>query len=495
MISTETKIAAKRTGGRIGCGTLVIVVFLIFFGTIAYLLRPRFAAIWQAATGPMPSGKSASGSTPGERKILYWTCSMHPRYRSDKPGKCPECSMDLTPVYEESSSAGQAQAGDRNPGPASAPESAFRITPEKQQLIGVQYGEVELLPLSQTIRAVGRLAYDETRITRVHSKTSGWIEKIYVDYTGELVRKNQPLLSVYSPELLATQEEYLLALRARDQLGASSFKEVAAGTGSLLSAARKRLELWDITEAQIAELEKTRKPARAVDLYSTANGFVIARNAYEKQRIAPETELYALADLSTIWVMADVYEFEATQVHIGQSMQMTLAAFPGRTFYGKVTYIYPQVDNATRTLKVRAEFPNPNYALKPDMYADVELRVDYGKRPSVPQEAVLDSGSEKIVFVALDGGYFEPRHVQLGDKVGTRFVVLGGLRAGERIVTSGNFLIDSESRMKSALNDMGMPGMDHGGNGGGQPRPPSTSPPQPVDHSKHNPGPEPHTHD
>jgi hypothetical protein len=192
---------------------------------------------------------------------------------------------------------------------------------------------------------------------------------------------------------------------------------------------------------------------------------VLARSAYPKQRVTPETELYQIADLSTIWAIADIYEYEAPEVRVGQTATMTLPYYPGRTFKGRVTYIYPQLDNATRTLKARLEFPNPGFTLKPDMYANVELKIDYGKRLVVPQEAVLDSGSEQTVFVSHEGGYFEPRKVQLGPKVDNRFVVLAGLKAGERITTSANFLIDSESQLKSAAAGMGMPGMSHGAGG------------------------------
>jgi RND family efflux transporter MFP subunit len=472
-----------------GCGLmfLMLVILAIAVGEAVYIFRDRIAAF---------SKPSATAPASTERKILYWQDPMHPQYKSDKPGKAPDCGMDLVPVYAESGVAKPVAPADRKvlywqdpmnpshrsdrPGKApdgmdlvpvyaeggeaaqNLPEGTIKITPEKQQLIGVQYGEVTLRPLSKTIRAVARLAYDETRITRVHSKIAGWIEHVYVDFTGQLVRKGQPLLSVYSPDLVATQDEYLLALKARDKLGSSPFTDVAAGAGSLLDAARRRLELWDLTDEQIAELEKTRKPAKAITLYSTADGFVIARNAYERQRIMPETELYSMADLSTIWAIADIYEFEAPLVRVGQAVSMTLASFPGRIFRGKITYIYPQLDDATRTLKVRAEFSNPGFALKPDMYANVELRVDFGKKLAVPREAVLDSGSEQLVFVAREGGYFEPRKVQLGDNVDNQFIVLSGLKAGERVVTSGNFLVDSESKLKSAVNGMGMPGMDHG---------------------------------
>jgi RND family efflux transporter MFP subunit len=266
------------------------------------------------------------------------------------------------------------------------------------------------------------------------------------------------------------------------------------GASSLLDAARQRLELWDVSAEQIEELERTKKPIKAVTLYATRSGFVTARNVYERQKITPETDLYTIADLSTVWAIADIYEFEAPEVRLGQAVTLTMPYLPNQTFRGKITYIYPQLDNATRTLKVRAEFPNPDFALKPDMYVNVELRIDYGRQLSVPVEAVLDSGSEQTVFVALDRGYFEPRNIQLGGKVGDTFIVLRGLKDGERIVTSGNFLIDSESKLKSATSGMGMPGMNHGGGQGGTSKLPATKAPAsgkpspqstPEDHSRH----------
>ena len=437
----------------------------------------------QGAFAPTPPPAAVSPA----RKILYWQDPMHPAYKSDKPGKAPDCGMDLVPIYEEHAPAavaggkrkilywqdpmnpahrsdkpGKAPDGmdlvpvyaEERGGERQPPEGAFRITPEKQQLIGVQYGEVERRPLARTIRAVATLSYDETRIVRVHSKIEGWIDHVYADFTGQLVKKNQALLSVYSPELVATQDEYLLALRAQGKLGQSSFSEVASGANSLLDAARRRLELWDITDQQIAEIQKTQEPLKALTLFSPANGFVIARSAYADQKITPETELYAIADLSTIWAIADFYEFEVHDVRLGQRLDLTLRSFPGKVFSGKVTYIYPQLDSSTRTLRVRAEFSNPDFILKPDMYADAELKIEYGRRLAVPQEAVMDSGAEKMVFVARADGYFEPRKVVLGDRVDDKVIVLEGLKAGERVVTSGNFLVDSESSLKSALGGM-----------------------------------------
>ena len=343
------------------------------------------------------------------------------------------------------------------------PETAFKISPEKQQLIGVQYGTVEYQSISRSLRAVGKVAFDETKIARINPKIEGWIENVYVDFTGKLVQKGQPMLSIYSPDLVSTQEEYLLAIKGRRQLGESPFPEAINFSESLVKSARRRLELWDITDKQIQELEKRGTPSRTMTLYAPTSGFVTTRNAFPRQRVMPETELYAIADLSNVWVIADIYEFEAADIKLGQPATVTISSYPGREFKGKITYIFPQVDNATRTLKVRVELANKGFALKPDMYGDVTLNINYGNRLAVPQEAVMDSGSEQLVYVSLGDGYFEPRKVQLGAKVDNKYVVIEGLKAGERVVTSGNFLIDSESKLKSASGGMGMPGMDMGG--------------------------------
>lgn len=343
------------------------------------------------------------------------------------------------------------------------PQTAFMISPEKQQLIGVQYSTVEYQTISKSLRAVGKVAFDETRMSRINPKIEGWIENVYVDFTGKLVRKGQPMLSIYSPELVSTQEEYLLAIKGRRQLEPSPFPEAVNFSESLVKSARRRLELWDISEAQIRALEKRGTPTKAMTLYAPTSGFVTTRNAFPRQRVTPETELYAIADLSKVWVIADIYEFEAADIKIGQPATVTISSYPGRAFSGKITNILPQVDNATRTLKVRVELANKDFALKPDMYADVVLSVSYGRSLVVPQEAVMDSGSEQLVYVSLNDGYFEPRKVQVGARVDNKFIVLAGLAEGERVVTSGNFLVDSESKLKSAAGGMGMPGMDHGG--------------------------------
>ncbi|HET8676146.1 MAG TPA: efflux RND transporter periplasmic adaptor subunit [Blastocatellia bacterium] len=417
------------------------------------------------------SSQTADGkATSGERKILYWVDPMHPSYKSDKPGTAPDCNMDLVPVYEGEQTA------------SGMPEGAIQISPERQQLIGVTYGAVGYEAVSKTIRAVGRIAYDETRISHVHTKIEGWIEEVNVDFVGKEVKQGEPLLSIYSPDLLQSQQEYLLALKGRRELGESSFREAAMGADSLFESAKQRLELWDMTEDQIAQLERTGKPLKAVPLYAPASGFVLTRNAYIKQRVTADTELYSIADLSSVWVIADIYEYEAVEVSVGQMATVTLAYMPGRTFKGKVAYIYPQVNATTRTLKARIEVANPGFKLKPEMFANVELSVSYGKSLVIPQEAVMDSGSEQTVFVGLDGGYFEPRRVRLGAKVNDKYIVLGGLKAGERIVTSGNFLIDSESKLKSGGATSGHSGHGTAEGNNSQPK----QPPQ-ADHSQHQP--------
>lgn len=404
-----------------------------------------------------PSTESSGNKN--ERKILYWQDPMNPANRSDKPGKAPD-GMDLVPVY--------AEAGNQ----PEMPPGTVKINPAKQQLIGVTYSEVTSDALAHTIRAVGRVAYDETKLTHIHTKIDGWIEKVFVDFTGKLVAKGQPIISFYSPDLVSTQQEYLLALKAKNYLGESEYREIATSTNALFEASKKRLLLWDIPEAEIKQIEERGEPLRTLTLYAPNDGFVLTRNAFERQRVTPEMELYTLADLSRVWVLADIYEYEIPSIKLGQSATVTFSAFPGETYRGKVAYISPQLDNLTRTLKVRVELPNPKFRLKPDMYANVELQIDYGIQLSIPEAAVLDSGSEQTVFVALDGGYFEPRKVQLGAKVGNRSIVRAGLRAGEKIVTSGNFLIDSESRLKSATG--GMAGMNHGEpQDKGKPNPPN----------------------
>jgi Cu(I)/Ag(I) efflux system membrane fusion protein len=388
-----------------------------------------------------PAG--ASGQPAGGRRILYWVDPMHPAYKSDKPGIAPDCGMKLEPVYADETRA-----------PSAAP-GTIEISPQKLQAIGVRYDEARFTSEADTIRATGRVAVDETRVSRVHAKVEGWIERVFVNFVGQPVTKGQPLLTIYSPELLATQQEYLLALEARKTLAASTLPGARADSAALVEAARQRLRLWDVTEAQIDEVQRTGQPARAVTLYSPASGYVTARNAFPDQRITLETELYTVVDLSRVWVLASVFEYEQGLVRVGQPAQVSLPQQPGKTYRARVAYVQPQVDAATRTLPVRLELANPGLALKPDMYVEVELGSPRRRALTVPAEAVLDSGLEQTVFVDRGGGSFEARRVHIGRRVGDRIEILHGLEAGERVVTSGNFLISSESQLKAAASGMG----------------------------------------
>jgi len=372
------------------------------------------------------------------RRILYWYDPMHPQYRADKPGKAPDCGMDLVPKYADSN--------ENNLAPGTVTISA-----DKQQLIGVRTAGVGRESLAREIHTSGQIAADENRIGHVHVKVNGFIEKVYVGAVGQLIRKGQPLFTLYSPDLVATQQEYLLAKRGESKLGSSPFAEVSQGADSLLNSTRQRLQLWDITEEQIRRLDESGEITRALTFYSPVAGFVTDRKAFPQTAVTPETELYTVSDLSTVWINADIYEYEAPFIKVGQPAEMRLSYYPGKVWKGRISYVYPTVDPVTRTLKGRMEFANPGFVLKPQMFADVQLKVDYGNPLVVPQEAVLDSGREQSVFVAHDGGKFEPRKIAIGAKVDGKVVVLSGLKTGETIVTSGNFLVDSESRLKSAM--------------------------------------------
>ncbi len=385
---------------------------------------------------------SAASAPQGERKVLYYYDAMNPSFRSPKPGAATD-GMPLVPKY-----------ADEDTGMENMPVGTVKLSQAKQQLIGVTTATVQRETLFRTVRAVAQLTGDETKLAHVHLKVNGWIEQVYVDYVGKLVKKGDPLFTLYSPDLVATEQEYLIARRGKQYLGDSSFPEASQGADSLLRSARERLRLWDISDQQIKELDETGKITRTLTFYSPVTGFVMDRKAFPQTAITPDMDLYVIADLSTIWANAQIYEYEVPYVRVGQMAQMELSYYPGKKYTGRVTYIYPTVDPQTRTVKVRLEFPNPSFDLKPDMYSEVDLKIDYGSQVVVPQGAVLDSGERQTVFVALPDGYFEPREIKTGVKLDEKVAVLSGLRPGETIVTSGNFLIDSESRLTSAMGGM-----------------------------------------
>lgn len=335
------------------------------------------------------------------------------------------------------------------------PDGAVMIPMDRQQLIGVRTTPVVRRMLNHTVRTVGRVDYDETRVRHVHTKVTGWIEKLRVDFTGELVEEGQPLLDIYSPDLVATQEEYLLALRAQESLGESKFEEIASTSRSLFEATRRRLLLWDITDQQITELEERREPVKTLTVYSPIRGFVIHKNSYEGQYIGPADELYTIADLSEIWVNADIYEQELPHVRIGQPATVTLSYMPGKTFRGVVDYVDPYLEEETRTTKARVVLSNPGFLLKPNMFANVELRTQLGESLLVPEDAVIDTGERQVVFLVLEGGHFLPREIQAGMHADGEIQVLAGLEEGDVVVSGAAFLVDSESKLGSALSTMG----------------------------------------
>ena len=338
-----------------------------------------------------------------------------------------------------------------------------QISPERQQLIGVKIGTVEMKSLEKVIRTVGRFDYDEQRIGTVSPKIGGWIEDLYVDFTGKFVNQGEPLLTIYSPELVSTQEEYLLALRAKKDLAKSPFGEVALSGDSLAESARRRLKLWDISDDQIKALEETGQPKKTLTLYSPFSGFVLEKVAYKGMSVMPGMALFKLADLSVIWLYADIYEYELPFIRLGQQASVHVTYITGEVFTGKIIYIYPSLNPETRTAKVRLELPNSHGKFKPEMYANVEIKVHLGQRLTVPEGAIIDTGVRQMAIIDKGDGYFEPREVNVGGKVDDDYEVIKGLKPGERVVTSANFLIDSESKLKEALGGMaGMPGMEHG---------------------------------
>ncbi len=406
-------------------------------------------------------------------------CPMHPTYTSDKPGDCPICGMKLVPIQEEGTQTGAAPAGaDRKTDKPAKDEmgmefvavyedelqgassgitgrAAVTISAERRQVLGVRSEPVKKQRIERRIRTVGRVAVDETRLRHIHTKFDGYVEQLYVDYTGKPVRRGERLLSIYSPELVATQQEYLLAHRAQASLSGSAVRSAAQGSLDLYDAARQRLLLWDIRPADIARLEKTGQVRRTLNVYSEIAGTVVQKMAVQGMRVTPADTLFDIADLSRLWVLADVYEHDLAALALGAEGRVTIAALPEKEWKGKVTYISPTVEEKTRTVKVRIEVGNPGGELKPDMFADVFLQVDRGEGLVVPEGAVIDAGDRRLIFVDRGEGRFEPREVRLGAKAnGGGIQVLSGVAEGDRVVIAANFLLDSESSLKAALSGM-----------------------------------------
>ncbi len=361
-----------------------------------------------------------------DNDIAYYTCSMHPSVKSQTPGKCPICSMTLLPITHKELNAGQ-----------------ITIDNQRRQLLGIKTGVIEKRAFTKTVRAPGTLVYDETGYTDISLKFSGWIEELFADSTGQQITLGQPLFSIYSPELLTAQEELLNASRL--------FTQTPHLGEPLLAAAKRRLSLWDVTADQIQGIITNNAPSRHLTYAAPVSGVITEKKIVKGSHIDAGEWLYRVADLSHIWLEANIYEADLPLLQTGQTAQITLPYFPGSTFSGTIAYIYPWMNAATRTGKVRFLLENKDGKLKPEMLATVTISIPLGVKMVVPETAILPTGEAEIVFVDLGEGRFAPRKIKTGIKSQNYYEILEGLEAGEMVVIGGNFLIASESKLKSGV--------------------------------------------
>jgi RND family efflux transporter MFP subunit len=417
-----------------------IFALLAAVALIAFLLVGKRYGLHLPSTAhsSTPAAGSPLASEP-QKRILYWYDPMHPAYHSDKAGIAPDCGMALVPMYESKIPAEQ----------ATTDAGLIHLPKSQQRALGVRLSSVEEQDMSRTLRTSGVVTADERNIAHVHVKTSGWVEDVYANFVGQLVHKGQPLFTFYSPDLLATEQEYLIARRGEQQLGKSSYEEVAKSSQSLLESARERLKLWDLTDEQIAKLDRTGEVSKTITIYSPVNGFITDRKVFPHISVSGDSDLYMIADLSRVWVTADVFEADLPYVKVGEVAIIHFPYAPGKTITGRVGYSFPELDPQTHTAKIRIDVANPGLVLKPNMLADVELHIGYGRHLEVPSEAVLDSGTVQTVFVARDDSTFEPRQVTIGATVDGKTIITAGLKKGETIVESGNFLLDSDTQLNA----------------------------------------------
>jgi membrane fusion protein, copper/silver efflux system len=426
------------------------------------IFRLAIAVLMLAITPACSKHGGAGGS---DSNIDYWTCTMHPSVHEKDPGKCPICSMDLVPVMKGSATPASssknppqhdhaAMLAGRPTGDSatSSPSHEFIVPVERQQQIGVSFATVEMKPLSHSIRAVGRVVPETQRVWRVVSRTAAYVQELGVNAPGELVKKNQVLMKLYSPELLTTQRELIDLLRSRD--GTAKNTHSARGDFQrLIESAKRRLRLWNVTDEQITKIEQTRQAEESLPILSKVDGIVQNLPVTQGASVAMGTPLVEVADLSVVWVWGEFYQDELPMLQIGQEVTVTSSSYPGEKFRGQITLIDPFIDNVKRTGRVRLDIQNPDLKLKPDMYVDLVLDMDMGRSLVVPVSAIIPTGKRNIAFVDKGDGKLEPRVLELGGKFGDVYAVKGGLKEGERVAASANFLIDAESKIQGALKD------------------------------------------
>ncbi|MBI5360915.1 MAG: efflux RND transporter periplasmic adaptor subunit [Planctomycetes bacterium] len=398
--------------------------------------------------------KEHNASPESQAKPMYH-CPMHPTYTSDKPGDCPICGMNLVLIKPDKNTSPQADVSEY---------ATVEISPDRQQLIGIKKEQVMARPLTNTIRAVGTTGYNERKVYDVNTKFAGWVDTAdCCAFAGKFIKSGTKLFSIYSPELVTAQQEYLTALKTLKTAEENKSEDMIKNAGQLVNATRQKLLFWDITEGQLAEIAEEGKPSKTLWITAKAEGFIIGDELTNGKYIEPGELLFRIADLSTVWIETEIYEYELTFLGVGDKAVIEFPAYPGEKFEGNVKYVYPYVNPATRTIKARIEMPNPDYKLKISMYADVIIEKELGEKTAIPVEAVLDTGKRRLVFVDKGDGFFEPREVKLGAKTGAYYEIIEGVSEGETVVTSGNFFIDSESKIKSAVSGTGT-GHKHGDN-------------------------------
>lgn len=411
----------------------------------------------------------------GKAEKYIYTCPMHPSVIKDRPGACPVCGMNLVKksVIDTSRSAGQVSEAikqEKMSEIGSVGEEMVQVTlsPTQRLLANVATEPVTRRNLSGEIYTVGKIDYDETNLAHVAARIGGRVDKLYVDFTGKEVKKGEPLLEIYSPDLVSAQQEYLLALNTYEKLKSSSLDEATQNSQSLLEASQEKLLLWGITEDQITELKTTKKVKTHMVIYSPTSGTVIEKLVREGMYVMEGENLYDIADLKNVWMFGDIYDSEISDVKIGQEVEVKTQAYPDEVFTGRISFIEPALNPTTRTAKIRADFPNPHNILKPEMYVEVKIKSgEYQNCLTIPASAVINTGHIVMAWVEKEPNVFVPRDVRLGEKLGDFYVVLDGLSEGEMVVSQGGFLIDSEAQLRAGMTGMeGMPGMEHAGHVG-----------------------------